>query len=272
MARLKSCLIHFGIFLANHPQFYLLRQYGAMGFVLIQLLVSWIWTIIDLISKSSLSSGIILFFQLLTSFGLLFVLQMWFFRSSTGTLGAGDNLVSSMVAYQIGLKLMEAKKRGESLHDTSIIIASWDGEESGLRGARAYCKTHKIELHQIPTKVFNMDCLYDIDKMILLSSDINQTVKLSKKLALTCSNIAKKFGYTIPIKPIPLLTGGTDAGEFGKINVEATTLIAITMPWDKDARNAVYHTPKDGITALNPPVIRAVLEIIWQFIHQEDNF
>jgi Zn-dependent M28 family amino/carboxypeptidase len=175
-----------------------------------------------------------------------------------------------MIAYQIGLKLMEAKKNGNPLQNTRIIIASWDGEESGLRGARAFCKAHSKELHQIPTQVFNMDCLYNIDNLFFLSSDINQTVKLSADLALKCSNIAKKIGYNTTIRPIPLLTGGTDAGEFGKIGVEATTLLAIAMPWDKESRNAVYHTLKDDITALDPQAIQAALEIIWKLIHQED--
>ena len=70
------------------------------------------------------------------------------------------------------------------------------------------------------------------------------------------------------MKPIEFLTGGTDAGEFGRVGIEATTLIA--MPWEGNNRLDTYHTPKDVVEAIEPEVVEAVLKIACEYISKKD--
>lgn len=71
------------------------------------------------------------------------------------------------------------------------------------------------------------------------------------------------------MQPIAVLIGGTDAGEFGKIGVEATTIMG--MPWTNDSRSAVYHTPKDTVDKVSKDAVAAKANIFHQFIIQKDN-
>jgi Zn-dependent M28 family amino/carboxypeptidase len=209
-----------------------------------------------------------LILQVILSIGLIFIIPMWFFRGNQGTPGAGDNLISSCIAYQIGYKFISQQEYANSLNHTRLILASWDGEEAGLRGARAYCKKHKKELQSIPTKVINLDCIYNLKEMFLLTTDVNGTIQLSKNLAQKLSNVAKSLGYNLPIKPIAFLTGGTDAGEFGRINVPTTSLIA--MKWSNSVHNPVYHTPNDTLDKIDPKIVQVILNILLEFILHED--
>jgi len=199
---------------------------------------------------------------------LVLVCQLWFFRANKGTPGAGDNLISTAIAIEIGKVFGQLKKEGEGLKHTRLIIASWDGEEAGLRGSRAYCEKKKKHLTKTPTYTLNMDCLYFLDELFFLSTDVNGTVKLSKNMAKDCKKIANELGYKAQIKPIEFLTGGTDAGEFGRIGVETTSLVA--MPWGNSERASVYHTPKDAVESIEPEVVSASMEIIYDYIQQKD--
>jgi hypothetical protein len=250
-------------FLYYQPKLYPIRLYGSLGSVAYVLILSLVWWIIQLLPQASLGSGVILFLQISTSTLLLLVLQMWFFRGSKGTPGAGDNMVSVAIANQIGKKFAN-----ERLKHTRVIIASWDSEEAGLRGARAYCKEHREALLATPTFNFNMDCPFTLKELFFLNTDVNGSVQLSKEMADECVSIAKSLGHEADAKPIAFLTGGTDAGEFGRIGVDATCLIA--MPWGNSDHEAVYHTPNDTIDAIEPAAVEAAFQIVSTFIQNKD--
>ncbi|WP_371802636.1 M28 family peptidase [Candidatus Lokiarchaeum ossiferum] len=253
-------------FLYYQPKLYPLRLYGGLGSVFLMFLIPLIWSIFKLITGREPLLGTI--WKITATILLLLVLQMWFFRGNKGTPGAGDNMIAVAVANQMGHIIATAKKSGQPLKHTRIILGSWDAEEAGLRGARAYCKLHEDELKKIPTYNFNMDCLYSLDDLFFLTTDINGSVNLSEKMAKECEQIAHQKGYKATKKPIAFLTGGTDAGEFGKIGVEATSLIA--MPWGNDSRASVYHTPDDKVEAIEPEIVKASLKILYEYCMQKD--
>jgi Zn-dependent M28 family amino/carboxypeptidase len=188
---------------------------------------------------------------------------MWFFTSKEGTPGAGDNLIASTMALEIGRYYSENR-----LKNTRIIIASFDAEEEGLRGARAFAKKHFQLLKEIPTTLLNTDCAYNLDDLFFLTSDINGTVQLDNELADTLVNISKNCGYNSVSKPIAFLTGGTDAGEIAKIGVNSTTLIG--MPWSNNSRSSVYHTPNDTLEHVQPEVIDAAITIFMKYIDKDE--
>ncbi len=255
-------------FYVNQPKLYPLRVYGGLGFVFLMFLGSWIWAIIQFATGTLPAVGFTLAMKIITIISMILVIQLYFFRNKKGTPGAGDNLVSVCIANKIGKKYSDLKKSGNGLKNTRLIIAGWDGEECGLRGARAYVRKHLEQMKKIPTYNFNMDGPYVLNNLFFLTSDVNGSVKLSEKMAIECKEISKKLGYNAELKPIEFLTGGTDAGEFGRVGIETTSLMA--MPWGNSERIEAYHTPRDTIDSIEPAVVEASLKIAYEYISKKD--
>lgn len=201
----------------------------------------------------------------------IFTYPLLKFASDEISVGAGDNLISTCSVIQVGKYFSEAKNR---LKNTRLIIASFDGEEVGLRGARSYFR----EFDQIriqnndKSKVwhYNIDCPYLKDQLFFLTSDINGTVKLSEKMANHCVRIANELGIVAKAQPIEFMTGATDAGESGKIpGIEVTSEMA--MPWGHNSHYACYHTHRDTIDSIEKEAIEQTLNIILNFIEQVEN-
>jgi Zn-dependent M28 family amino/carboxypeptidase len=193
---------------------------------------------------------------------------MWFFRGRKATPGAGDNLASTQTAFQMGKYYYSLKGTDKELKHTRIFFASFDAEEEGLRGARAFVKKHKDELLKVKTYLLNIECLYDENELFFLTSDINNSVKLSDDLASKLVDIASELNVKTYKQPIAVLTGGTDAGEFGKIGVEATTIMG--MPWSNDNRSMAYHTPNDTIDKVSKKAVADTINIFHNFIVSKD--
>ena len=139
-------------------------------------------------------SGAVLIF-LLT--GLAFMIPLFFFISTKISPGAGDNLNSSSIAVHIGGFFAGLRKNGTALQHTRLILLSTDAEESGHRGAIEYIRRHKPELLSIPTHVLNIDSVYHLEDLTVLTRDQHGFVPLSKELAGTCVDISAALGYPL---------------------------------------------------------------------------
>ncbi|WP_026391470.1 M28 family metallopeptidase [Haploplasma modicum] len=248
-------------FFVHQPKLYNLRVTGSISFVFIALILS----TLNLLIKNNL---LFLITKITLSLGLVLILQLWFFRSKKGTPGAGDNMASTMIAFNLGKYYYGLKNTDKELNNTRIIFASFDAEEEGLRGARAFVNKHKEELLKTKTYLLNIECLYDADSLFFLTSDINNTVKLSESLVDKLIKIGKEHNISLEKKDIAVLTGGTDAGEFGKIGVEATTIMG--MPWTNNNRNTAYHTLNDTTDKVSVPAVKNTILIYSNFINELD--
>ena len=255
-------------FFVNRPNLYSLRINGGLGFIFLMFICSWVWVIIQAISGAPPAIGFTLTVKILFTVSTILVIQLYFFRGKKGTPGAGDNLVSVCIADKVGKKFTDLRKSGKGLENTRLVIAGWDAEECGLRGARAYVKKNIAEMKAIPTYNFNIDCPYLLDELFFLTTDINCSVKLSENMATECKEISEKLGYPAKMKQIEFLTGGTDAGEFGRFGIEATSLIA--MPWGGNERYDAYHTLKDVVSSIEPEAVEAALKIACEYISKKD--
>ena len=244
-------------FLIYQPKLYDLRVTGGIFLVIFLLLVS----VFAFFLPSTIFTLIL---KIFVSIGFLLTGQMWFFASNKGTPGAGDNLISSSMAIELGRYFSEHK-----LQNTRIIIASFDAEEEGLRGARAYAKAHQEEFTQIPTTLLNVDCPYHLKDIFCLTTDLNGSVPLSQELATELVAIAHEKQYPAKHQPIAFLTGGTDAAELAKVGVKATTLLA--MPWSNSERSSVYHTPQDTIDSIETEAVEAIVDIFMEYIQKQDS-
>jgi hypothetical protein len=200
--------------------------------------------------------------------GIVVVVPFWWFLRDTGTPGAGDNLISSVM----GVQLAKFYGLNRPKH-TRLIFLSFDAEELGLKGSRVFFRRHKKELHEIKTWNFNVDCPYTIDELKFLTRDINGFKALSAGLAGKLADIARGLGYSdATTKPIMFLGGGTDAAEAARVGIEATTLLGLPFgPKTSKGKEAVYHTHKDTIDEVEPVIVKATLEIFRQFVDELDN-
>ncbi|MEW6517664.1 MAG: M28 family peptidase [candidate division FCPU426 bacterium] len=192
----------------------------------------------------------------------------FFFLRSRATPGAGDNLVSSCLLIKLAELLKEKKDQGLAPRHTRVLFVSFDAEEAGLRGSRAFARQYKRQLREIPTYNVNLESLFDLKKLEYLVSDINGTVRLSQKLAKSLQEVTKSLGYTSRLFPMRHGYGATDAAELAKIGVQATTLAALSP--DIGSGNNVYHTHNDDVQHLDPKVIRAALEILNAFLVKKE--
>jgi aminopeptidase YwaD len=195
--------------------------------------------------------------------GFAFLLPLWRFAAKEGTPGAGDNLASSVAALEMARVLRARRDAGKGLERTRVLFVSFDAEEAGLRGARAYAEAHRGELEALPTFAFNMDCVYRRDKLRLLLTDKNGRVKLDEAATRHVVAIGEGMGLSILAAPIAFLTGGTDAAELAKAGARAVSLMG--MDWSNSARSSVYHTPGDTVAAVEPGAVEAAIALGLRF-------
>lgn len=249
---------HIFNFFIHQPKLYNFRTTGSITVVIAALFSS----VILMIFRNQIWLHIALSSVLSVLF--LLVGQMWFFASKKGSPGAGDNLVAVYNAIEIGKYFKD-----HPLKHTRLILMSFDAEEEGLRGARAFAKKHHKMLKDTPTVLLNQDCLYDETELFLLTSDLNDFVDLDLKLAEDIAESAKHAGIHLPLKPLSFLTGGTDAAELQKIGIPSASLIG--MQWTNSNRNLSYHTPNDTLSQVAPEVVLNVLEIFIRYIETQDD-
>jgi aminopeptidase YwaD len=196
--------------------------------------------------------------------------QFFFFVGKKAVPGAGDNLIAAAIAWRLAKIFGSAKRAGKPpLGSTRLVFLSTDAEEHGLRGARAYVKAHKRELLSVPTYVLNIDSLYTLNELRCLTSEMNGFLETSRPLAHECRRIAAELGYALSAVPIAFGGGATDAAEFARIGVEATCFLGISTNYFRE--ELVYHTMNDTVDAIDPRVVEAVLEIIYEFIIRKDS-
>lgn len=257
---------HIFNFLEKDPSSYVRKVLAGTGTQLGLFVLTWLILILDWtgLGSETLYWGI--------TIGLagaaLNLYPLWFFYDKEGTPGAGDNLVCTALAMEIGRYFAKEKAAGRALQHTRVVIASWDAEECGLRGARAFVKQYKADLTTLKTYNFNLECMYDNKALSFLRSDLNNFVPLSLKMAEKGALIAKNLGFEVGVHPFPFLAGGTDAAEFARAGIEATTLAA--MDWENRESDTAYHTTRDTIEAVDREAVSRSIAIGIQYVSDKD--
>jgi aminopeptidase YwaD len=204
--------------------------------------------------------------------GGIFQIPLAFFTTRQVSPAAGDDMIAVAVAGETARLFHQAKKAGKNpLKHTRLIVASFDAEEAGLRGARAFCAKHVDDMLKTKTFVFNVDTLYKLEDLNFLDKDLNSTVRLSRAMAQDCVDIAKSLGYPARIASMPFGAGSTDAAEFGKLGVEAVNMSGISFDISKFREGLVYHTPDDITEYIEPELVEASLKIIRDYILIKDS-
>lgn len=202
--------------------------------------------------------------------GALFVAPLGVFVSRRCTPGAGDNLVASAGVVALAKALSQERALGSiTLKNTRVIFASFDAEESGLRGARAYVKRHLADLKAVPTQVVNIDSIYELKDLRFVIRDINGTMPLSSRMGHQCVELARSLGFASSVIKMPLGSGATDAGEFGRVGIPATTMIAMSST-PIPPKGFPYHTLRDTMDVVKPEAVAAMLEVMWGMLLMQE--
>lgn len=251
------------LFYVNRPELYSARLYGGMGAYFAFLAAALLLAALGaprplLVGASALFAAL-----------LVLVAPLWRFALAEGTPGAGDNLAASAAALEILGHFRARRDEGKGLESTRLVFASFDAEEAGLRGARAWAKARSAELASTPTFVYNMDCMYEAKDARFLVRDLNGSVGLDARTAEACAEAARRRGVAAPVEPIAFLTGGTDAAELAKRGARATTFIG--MRWSNEARGSGYHTPGDTVEAVSPEVLELAIGVGVELVERLDS-
>jgi aminopeptidase YwaD len=172
------------------------------------------------------------------------------------------------MAVKVAEHFAAQRQAGSPLSHTRLVFLSTDGEEAGQRGAIAYAERHASELTMLPTYVFNVDSVYKVRDLAVLTRDRHGTVPLSARMARECHEVAARLGYSVKETALSLGSGGTDAAAFARLGVEATSIIGVSTVPGED--KWVYHTPWDTVDAIEPEAVEAVLDIAVNYIVYKD--
>jgi aminopeptidase YwaD len=182
-------------------------------------------------------------------------------RRNGGTVpGAADNLAASALA--VAMCRFLVNNPSYIPDDTEIRFVSFGSEEAGLRGSRRYVERHLDELKRLDARLLNFETIAH-PEIIILTSDINGTVKHSPEMVKSVGAAAELAGVPYKVKPGLVGTGGSDAGSFSRAGLKATTLMPFKMP---QQMVAFYHQKWDRPEILTIEPLLNVLKLTFEWI------
>jgi hypothetical protein len=246
-------------FMRTTPRLYRIRVASIILSMVLSLVIGWL-IVVNAYWYNSHAAHIV-FMAIIVLLGIA-NMQMLFFKSKNATPGAGDNLIASAITVVLAKFFSNYRP-----HYTRLIFVSFDGEECGLKGSKAFAKEYKDLVGCMPTYQLNIDSLYKPELIKFLTSDVNGFAPLSKEFATTCVAIAQNNGHIASTFAMYPGTGATDAAPLAQGAI-ATTLIA--LPTEVEKQDSVYHTTNDTVENIHTDVVKATIDIVYSVIHYLD--
>lgn len=235
----------------------------SVGSAFISLIISVISVIANFVDMGAFGEFMLnysFYFNIITAISM--ILLFTFVNFNRISPGANDNLTGTYAAV-CALRMLDMA--GVEFENTEVVAMITDGEEAGLRGAKAFAKEHKDEYLNsgVETAVLCVDTLTDIEYLNVYHKDMTGTVKNDLEFSKLVQRSAAESGYD-SAKLSNLFFGASDAAAFSQEGIKATCLAAMD-PAPAD----YYHNRRDSYDRLNPEAIetgyRAVLQTIFNF-------
>lgn len=193
------------------------------------------------------------YFHIFTA--LAMILLFFFVDFKKISPGANDNLTGT---YSAACALRMLDMAGVDFEHTEVVAMITDGEECGLRGAKAFAKDHVKEYtsDDVETVVLCVDTLTDLEYLNVYSKDMTGTVKHDKAFSQLVYDSAKEAGYD-NIEFANVFFGSSDAAAFTQAGITATCLAAMD-PAPAD----YYHNRRDSYDRLVPEAIETGYKVI----------
>ena len=239
-----------------------------MGGTILGAIVSFVIAIICVIAKfadmgafGDFMLNYSFYFNIITA--LFMVTLFCFVDFNTISPGANDNLTGTYSAV-CALRMLDMA--GVELENTEVVAMITDGEEAGLRGAKAFAKDHLEEYTDgdVETVVLCCDTLTDLEYLNVYSRDMTGTVKHDQAFSQLVLDSAKEAGYN-DIKFANVFFGSSDAAAFTQAGITSTCLAAMD-PTPAD----YYHNRRDSYDRLVPEAIETGYKVILSTIFNFD--
>lgn len=171
-------------------------------------------------------------------------------RSSRMILGANDNLSGVAVTLAIAKYL-----RKERPKNTEVWVISFGCEEC-MRGSKRFVSNHALKLGE--AYLVNFDSV-GVGKITIVNREKMFTATHSGELCKMLQESARKAGFTVDVKAMDF--GGTDAANFSKAGLMATTIIGL----DEDFWR-FWHSLEDTPDIIEADSLLICAEMTVQFI------
>lgn len=176
---------------------------------------------------------------------------LFFENKKRPVMGANDDLTGCFISMAVVKYMQQHDIRFEN---TEVWVVLTGSEEAGLRGAKAFCKTHKNELSDVETVFVGLDTIRDYDFAAVYSRDLTGTVKNDAGACALVKEAAKQTGLDLPYKSV--FFGATDAAAVTQAGMKAVSVAAMDP-----APAKYYHTRLDTADNLDIKTVEAVLGV-----------
>jgi Zn-dependent M28 family amino/carboxypeptidase len=181
-----------------------------------------------------------------------------YLRSNKVVFGANDNLSAVAAIIECGKYISQNR-----LKNTEIWLVSFAGEEH-MRGSKRFVSLHHKELKERQGLLLNLECL-SADRYLVATAENMFLAKHSPVVIEKVSQAAKRA--RIPVEVGPLRFAGSDAANFSRKGLHATTLFGLSSTGVPD----YWHTLDDTPDKLFGPKMAKGAEIVLQFVYDVDN-
>jgi hypothetical protein len=242
-------------------------MFPLMGFTIFSAAISVIVCVLSIIASFKNLGGFGNFlvdygfyFHMFTVLGMIFLFL--FVDFDTVSPGANDNLTGTYAAV-CAIRMLDMA--GVELENTEVVALITDGEEAGLRGAKAWAKAHKEELTNgdVETVVLCAETFGDMDYFKVYNRDMNSLVAHDKEFSAFVKEAGKDADYDMKYGSI--FMGSSDATAFTQEGIKCCTIAAMN-PWPAD----YYHNRRDNADRLDSEVIKAGFDVVLSTILKFD--
>ena len=183
-----------------------------------------------------------------------FIFLFFFLSGKTVAQGANDNLTGVFAGAAVMKYMADNDLRFEN---TELVCIATGGEESGLRGAKAYMKAHAEEIKSsgIETVFIAVDTLRDYETQAVYAKDMSGITKHDKRAC----HLLKKAGELCGLKMefSSVYAGASDAAAVTQAGVPATCYAAMDPGPPR-----YYHTRLDTWDNMDRKTIEKGVEVL----------
>lgn len=188
---------------------------------------------------------------------ILVIILALYLRSNKVVFGANDNLTAVAAILECGRFLSQNKP-----DHTEIWLISFAGEEH-MRGSKRFVSLHQKELQKRQGLLLNLECL-SADLFLVATAENMFLAKHSPLVVEKVVQAANKVN--VPVNVGPLRFAGSDAANFSRKGLHATTLFGLA----KTGVPHYWHTLNDTPEKLSGSSIANAVEIALQFVYDVD--